>query len=109
MATAVRIWSPIIPLWRPLRCRLAQAGGTFSLADSLSRHRTPSIRQTELDDDGGKEDFYTRPSVGDLNGDGQLDIAVPDPSGAIQLLLSTCGQPTGDLSVAVQPSADPVA
>ena len=42
---------------------------------------------TELDDDGADEDFYSVPSVGDFNGDGQLDIAVADPSGAIQLLL----------------------
>ena len=74
-----------------------------------TRRRTPLNPATELDDDGADEDFYSVPSVGDLNGDGQLDIAVPDPSGAIQLLFSTCGQPTGDLSVAVQDSADPVA
>ena len=85
-----------------------QAGGTFG---APIHYPSPYALNpaTELDDDGANEDFYSVPSVGDFNGDGQLDIAVPDPSGAIQLLLSTCGQPTGDLSVAVQDSADPVA
>ena len=96
------------PTLATVAVQTGQAGGTFS---APIHYPSPYALNpaTELDDDGGNEDFYSVPSVGDFNGDGQLDIAVPDPSGAIQLLFSTCGQPTGDLSVAVQDSADPVA
>ncbi len=96
------------PTLATVSVQTGQAGGTFSAPIHYSSPYAINPA-TELDDDGANEDFYSVPAVGDFNGDGQLDIAVPDPSGAIQLLFSTCGQPTGDLSVAVQDSADPVA
>jgi uncharacterized repeat protein (TIGR01451 family) len=96
------------PTLQTVAVQIGQAGGSF--AAPVHFPAPYAIHpDSQLDDDGAEEDFYSRPSVGDLNGDGQLDIAVGDASGAIQVLFSTCGQPAGDLSVAVQESADPVA
>ena len=95
------------PTRQTVAVQIGQAGGSF--AAPVHFPAPYAIHpETQLDDDGAAEDFYSLPSMGDLNGDGQVDIAVGDASGAIQVLFSTCGQPAGDLSVAVQESADPV-
>ena len=85
--------------------QLGQAGGTFA---APIHHASPfQFNPATLLDDG--DDISGWPSVGDLNGDGQLDIASADPSGFINVLFSTCGQPAADLSVTAQDPADPVA
>ncbi len=85
--------------------QLGQAGGTFA---APIHYASPfQFSPATIFDDG--DDISGGPSVGDLNGDGQLDIAYADPSGFINVLFSTCGQPAADLSVTAQDSADPVA
>ena len=85
--------------------QLGQAGGTFA---APIHYASPfQFSPATILDDG--DDISGGPSVGDLNGDGQLDIAYADPSGFINVLFSTCGQPAADLSVTAQDSADPVA
>ena len=68
-------------------------------------HR-PTRAVTEFDD---ADDFYSYPAIADFNRDGQLDIALPNPSGSVNVLFSTCGQPVADLAVTAQDTADPVA
>jgi uncharacterized repeat protein (TIGR01451 family) len=85
--------------------QLGQAGGSF--AAPLHFASPFSLTPASEFDDG--DDFYSYPSIADFNGDGQLDIALPNPAGSVNVLFSSCGQPAADLSVAVQDSADPVA
>ena len=47
-------------------------------------------------------------AVGDVNGDGRADIVTGDLSGAVNVLLNTCGASPASLGVSVAESADPV-
>ena len=85
--------------------QLGQTGGTF--AAPLHFPAPFALNPASEFDDG--DDFYSYPSISDLNGDGQLDIAIGNPAGSINVLFSSCGQPVADLSVTAQDSADPVA